>query len=86
MALKDTVDDCQAQTNTFSVSFGREERLEEMRKIFCRNAASRVGNIHANAARSVSRDGKLKVPAGRHCLDRIDEQCDQGLLDLAFIA
>src|SRR5262245_14619138 len=86
MARDDAVADRQTQTGPFAHRLGREERVEEARQIFGRDAAAVIGDLDekliADAATGETNATAFRPSRRFDSLNRVDQQVEQNLADL----
>ena len=93
-ALHDAVHRCQTQASALALSFGREERFEDMLQNFGRHAETGVGNLHAGpaAVTTASGDSRGQEICGQgqratagHGIAAVHDEIHHDLIQLARI-
>src|SRR3954471_1129592 len=83
MRIDDVPHDRKTQTRPFSVRLCREERLEDPISIRLGHTRSRVGDLDDDVAGAVWSGANEHLSAGFDRVDRVGDQVDQDLLELA---
>src|SRR5215213_10012024 len=84
MVGDNAVADREAEACAFADLFGGEERFEDLRHIFGRDADAGVLDLYCDSFCECG-GAKYEFAAIGHCIDRISCESDHGLLDLSAV-